>query len=121
MKKNEKENNFLEFIPKKKCEWERLEGGKIELSIPRFKVQWLKRWAMRMGRSEYIKVSLDELGSNVWESIDGTRTVGQIAELLVAENKSSGNEPMIQPYERVSFFLSNLLRHKLIEVKKSEK
>ncbi len=121
MKKNEKENNFLEFIPNKKCEWERVEEGKIQLSIPRFKVQWLKRWAMRMGRSEYIKVTLDELGAKVWESIDGIRTVGQIAELLDAENKAANNEPMIQPYERVSFFLTNLLRHRLIEVKNTKK
>ncbi|MCC8188579.1 MAG: PqqD family peptide modification chaperone [Bacteroides sp.] len=75
--------NLLEVIPYRN---ERIsvarEGECIRLGIPRFKRQWMQRFLLPKGMSPFVHVTLEEHGTEVWELIDGKRTVGEIIALL---------------------------------------
>ena len=108
-----KDDNFLDLIPEKNCRWEQAESGKIFLLVPRFKNQWLKKIARKLGKSELVKVHFDEIGSNTWRLIDGASTVEQIGQQLEKEMQDK-----VQPvYQRLSEFLSILSRNKFIYFK----
>jgi hypothetical protein len=117
MKKIDKNGNFLELVPEKRCKWEKSVEGKVRLLVPRFKNRWMRAFALKMGRSEFFTVSLDEIGSRVWEAIDGTLTVGQIGEIMEKEGEAAKDGPMVQVYERLTQYMSMLLRHRFIEFK----
>ena len=113
-KKDKKEKvNFLDLIPERNCKWEENRDGKIDLLIPRFKNQFMKRLALKLGRSEFITIHLDALGSEVWDRIDGSHTVGQIGKLV--EKKDEGFSHQL--YERLTQFLASLSKHQFIRFK----
>jgi len=113
-KKDKKEKvNFLDLIPERNCQWEEARDGKIDLMIPRFKNRFMKKIALKLGRSEFITIHLDALGSEVWDRIDGSHTVEQIGESVKKENEGFTH----QLYERLAHFLSSLSKHQFIRFK----
>lgn len=111
MKKEEK--NLLELIPEKNCRWEKNQEGKIFLLVPRFKNRFFKNIALRLGRSEWVKIFFDEIGSKSWDLIDGKRSVEQIGKLL---EKEMGDR--VKPvYQRLTEFVVILSRNKFIVFK----
>ncbi len=119
-KKIDKNSNYLELIPDKLCGCEKNQEGIIQLVVPRFKNRVMSKIAVNLGRSENIKISLDNLGSKVWELIDGNRTVAQIGKILEKESETNTGQPMPQVFERLSQFLSGLFNHRLIDLKRCE-
>lgn len=113
MAKKDKKINFLDLIPERKCQWEKTEDGKIDLVIPRFKNQYMKKFALKLGKSEFFKVHLDSMGSHVWELIDGTITVEQIGKLI--ENKKEESPDKL--YGRLTEFFAILMRNRFIQFK----
>lgn len=97
MKKNKKkEKNFLEFIPVKadtnKIDFEKNDKGLVKLII------WRNGWLDRLVRKFYktpdkMVIDLDELGSCVWNSIDGNRNVHDIS-LIVKKQFGKKAEPL---------------------------
>lgn len=108
------------MIPEKKCESQMGEEGKILLRIPRFKNKWMKRIGLNLGKSEFFNISLDALGTRVWNLIDGTRTVEQIGMVLEKEDGSENQEPILQLYERLTKYFSMLLYHGFVDFKNNE-
>jgi hypothetical protein len=113
MAKIDKKVNFLDLIPERNCRWEKTGEGKTDLLVPRFKNRFMKKIALKLGKSEFIKVHLDALGSRVWDRVDGSHTVAQIGELMEKENEAFTH----QLYERLIQFLTALSRHKFIHFK----
>ena len=111
MAKKDKNVNFLDLIPERNCHWKETGDGRIDLLVPRFKNPFMKKIALKLGRSEFITLHLDALGSLVWDRIDGSRTVEQIGKLVEKENEAFTH----QLYERLTQFLSSLSRHRLIQ------
>lgn len=108
-----KQDNFLDLIPEKNCRWEQAEKGNVNLLVPRFKNRWMKKIALRLGKSELVKINFDEIGSRTWLLIDGNRKVEEIGKHLEEELKEK-----VQPvYQRLSEFLSILARNKFIYFK----
>ena len=105
--------NFLDLIPERNCKWEKTGNGGIDLLVPRFKNRLMKKLALKLGRSEFITIHLDALGSEVWDRIDGSHTVEQIGKLVEREDEGFTH----QLYERLTQFLSSLSRHKFIHFK----
>lgn len=74
----------LAYYPVKNMgvEAQRLEDGALVLTYPVVVRPWLDRLLGRFGRNSTEpmrrKVQLDDLGAQVWEWIDGARTVGEI-------------------------------------------
>ncbi|UCH94334.1 MAG: PqqD family protein [Candidatus Aminicenantes bacterium] len=113
MAKIDKKVNFLDLIPEKNCQWEKTEDGRTSLVVPRFKNPFMKKIALKLGRSEFIKIHLDSLGSKVWDLIDGSTTVERIGKLLEEEKQEATH----QLYERLTKFLSILSQHKFIRLR----
>ncbi|MBM4174556.1 MAG: PqqD family protein [Ignavibacteria bacterium] len=112
-KKNKEYVNFLDLTPIKEYEHEFLDGGFINILIPKFKSRFMVENIMPRLKSPYIKAKLDEFGSAVWLLIDGYRNVDEISQKLI---EKFGDR--IQPvHERTTRFLSLLHSHKMIKFK----
>lgn len=100
-----KRANFLDYVPSRNVETTRDDTGALVLLVPKFGRGRLGRWwASLVGRRSILKVHLDELGSRTWDSIDGSRTIAQIAH-LIGSTPDGFDRSM---YERCSMFLKTL-------------
>jgi len=105
-----REGNLLNLIPERNCRWEKNQEGKSYLLVPRFKNRFFKQIALRLGRSEWVKIFFDEIGTRSWDLVDGKRSVEQIGELLEKEM----GEKVKPVYQRLSEFMVILSRNKFI-------
>lgn len=112
MSKTKNTVNFLDLIPGRKCNSEKTSDGKVFLLVPRFRNRWLKKFALKMGKSEFIRLYLDNIGARVWDLIDGKRTVGDICNLL----QEQPGEMLEQAEERVSYFMGMLKKNDFISI-----
>jgi hypothetical protein len=110
MSKTKNNVNFLDLVPGQKCKWDKSEDGKIFLLVPRFKNRWLKKFALNMGKSEFVRLYLDNNGARVWELIDGKKTVGTICDLL----QGQPGEKLEHAEQRVCFFMGMLKKNDFI-------
>lgn len=108
--------NFLEMIPVRNIGEFTRDGGKITLLIPKFKSKWSRKWLIPANKSEYFKVHLDEMGSQVWLMINGERNTDEICELLSSSlpDHESPDNPMTL---RVTEFLRRLYKNRFIVFK----
>jgi len=107
-KKNISNYNILNLTPKCLLEHEVNKDGLINILVPRFKIEFLQKLIPKK-ISPYINANLDELGSAVWELINGNRSVVDIAD-KIKEKKGE----IEQVYERVGFFFQQLYRNNFI-------
>jgi len=96
--------NYLDRVPKRNVDFEEGEGGRLVLLRPKFMTGPFARWLQPRLPRKFFRVKLDDVGSTVWRSIDGARTVGEIAEILFAEF----GERVEPRYERCSKFVHSL-------------
>ena len=84
-KKDEKnDDNFLLYIPKKKHNTWELRKGRVYLIFNHDKAaEKFLRWLVKKPYTSDIE--LDELGTAVWQLIDGKNTVHEIGKRLVAK------------------------------------
>lgn len=102
--------NLYDLIPKRKFDFETNENNLVTILIPKFSNKFLVQHLMPRLKYPYMKIKLDEIGSQVWLEIDGQKTVGEIATIL--ENKLGEK---IQPIdERLSKFFNQLSYYQFI-------
>jgi hypothetical protein len=120
MTKIDKKGNFLDLVPERNCRWDKTGDGRVCLLVPRFKNRWMKKIALKLGKSETVKIHFDDRGTAVWDLIDGSRTVEQIGQ-LIGEKKAGDDkdetETMDRVYARLTEFLSILSRNRFIQFK----
>jgi hypothetical protein len=115
--KQNTEVNLWELIPVRKFEFEKSENELVTILIPKFTNKFLVQYLMPRLKYPFIKIKLDEIGSAVWNEIDGKKKVGEIADIL---EKKFGEK--IQPIEeRLSKFFTQLKLHQFIDFIKEEK
>jgi len=68
------------------------ENGEVSLKLPRRRVWWINLLARLGGVPEYRILTLDRVGSSVWELCDGEHTVRDLISLLASEHKLSRKE-----------------------------
>lgn len=86
MKKEKKGQNFFEMIPRKseKIQWKINDNGIIQLIIWRdSKLDKIVRKIFRT--PEKTTVDLDEIGSVVWNAIDGENNIFEISKIIKEE------------------------------------
>jgi hypothetical protein len=76
------EVNLLELIPERTVQSETGEDGLVTVLGPRFKTGLMKKLVGSRLKSPYFRINLDDVGSTVWENIDGRRNIGGIAGIL---------------------------------------
>ena len=107
------EKNLLDLIPERNCRWEAAEDGRIYLLVPRFKNKIMRRIGLHFGRSDWVKIFFDEIGTRSWGLIDGRRTVTEIGVTLEKEM----GEKVKPVYERLAEFMVILSRNRFIVFK----
>ena len=98
--------------PRRRCAWEEHEG-RVAVLVPRFGHGRLGRRFERLLRLRPYRLRLDELGTFVWERLDGERTVREIAD----DVERMFGEKARPAAERVVIFLRRLERGRLIDVR----
>ncbi len=110
-----KKLNYLEATPVRKCDFNTNEEGMVTLIVPKFKNEKFNKWFLNH-RKRFFRISLDEVGSVVWQQIEGNRKVYEIC------NKASeilGEK--VQPVDqRVTKFLTMLYDARYISFKEIE-
>jgi hypothetical protein len=105
--------NFLDFVPVRRVDSETRGDGCLTLLRPKFVRGPLARWVQPRLAKPFYKVHLDAIGSAVWEQIDGARTVGEIA---IDLERRFGDR--VKPaHQRVSMFVGELARGRMVELK----
>lgn len=106
-KKINKDDNFLELVPKKiqNYKWEVNEDGLVKIIIPREGIlDKIVRFFFKTPKE--MKIDLDEQGSSVWKLIDGKNNIEDIGSSLKDEFGKKA-EPV---YERLGTYI-NILRN----------
>jgi len=104
-----KKLNYMEATPIRKSEHETAENGIVTIVVPKFKNQKLNNFLF-LPRRRYFRISLDELGSEVWLQINGKIKVTEIC-----HNVSEIFGDRISPVEqRVTKFLTTLYEARYI-------
>lgn len=100
-----KEENFLDYIPKRNSSYDyRLnEKGNVELIVPDRGV-FNRMMQLLLKKPKWTYVELEEMGSFIWQEMDGKKNVYQLA-LLEREKFGEKSEPV---YERLSTYLKTL-------------
>ncbi len=111
-RKELKKINFLELTPVRIHAHQYRNSGLIDVLVPRFKSAFFSSLIPKT-RSRYINANLDELGSAVWELIDGNKNVNQISDIL----EERFNEKISPVHERLTMFLQQLNTNNFIYFK----
>lgn len=105
---------ILSCVPRRLAEWRAAEDGRVVAERPRPTTKGLRgawdhlRWLM-----SHPRIRFDELGSSVWDRIDGSVTVAEISSGM-AERFPDRAEQMD---ERVALFVTALQVQGLIELR----
>jgi len=110
-------NDRLLLIPKKNlCRiQENIDNGCVELIIPRDGLldRFVRLFYITPG---VMRIHLDDLGSFVWQAMDGSRTIKEIGDMLEAEF----GEKAAPLYERLFMFLLVLKKNRFITLDRSQ-
>ncbi|MCF6461814.1 PqqD family protein [Clostridium sp. Cult1] len=111
-KKDKKEENYLDYIPKKseKIHWIEKEDGLIQIIIYRNSL-FEKIVRKLFFTPDKYRIDLDRMGSFIWNHIDGQNTIYHISQLVKDEFKEEA-EPL---YERLIQYINILKNNKFIE------
>lgn len=103
---------FSELVPARNIKWETGEDGRIFLLKEKSGNKLMKRLIGRFGKSQFFRIHLDEIGSMVWDKIDGKNTVREIGEYLREEK---GEAVVPQAVARVETFIAIMLKNRFIK------
>ncbi len=111
----QKDKNLLTLVPDRLRDFE-MEGEKAVILLPRFASGWSSRHIQPRLKKPTMKVELDEIGTMVWQLIDGHRTVMDITEKVGAHFGERVNPPHV----RVGMFITMMKNEGMIELKDPE-
>lgn len=113
-----KQKNYLEFVPQKNptFPFHEREAGLITVTV--IHRGFYDKIAQKIFKTPASsEIDLDAFGSFVWQQIDGTRSIYEIAQ-LVKETFGEKAEPL---YERLVKYFHILQTHKFISFRKEGK
>ncbi len=96
--------NLLELVPEQLVDSTRDDEGIITILGPRFKTGFMKKLVGSRLKSPYFKIALDDIGTTVWENIDGTQNIGMISDIL----KEKFGEKIEPVNNRLAMFFTQL-------------
>ena len=113
-----KKANLLDLTPVRLHEYEEEEKGKVVILVKKFKNVRFAYFALG-GHSPVIRIRLDEIGSEVWKTIDG---VSNVAVLLDHLNTrwSDIPEKTCELEKRLTGFLSIMYDNRYISFREIE-
>lgn len=121
MQKNKKEAeeketvNLMDTVPFTRVDYEISDNGNVTLLVPRHQSKLSKKLLGRLTDNKFVRVDLDEIGSNTWKLINGERSVGDITKIL------QGDTDMEQAEARMELFMRALTTRKYVDLLISDK
>ena len=104
--------NLLDLKPVRLVDSERTDEGRVVLLKPKFARGPLAKLLQPRLKRPFYKIHLDEIGSFVWDRIDGETTVGAVADAAVAHF----GEKIEPVHGRLRTFLMQMERGGLIKI-----
>lgn len=103
--------DWTKLIPQRTINWEiNPETKFVVIKKPKFKNPILKKYLLPRLKTPDYSVKLDEVGTFVWQNIDGQRTFGEIAAKMREELGES-----VEPVEdRLGQFINSLRKYEFI-------
>ena len=108
--------NLLELVPERIVGSEKGEDGTVTILAPRFHNRLLKRLIEPRLKRPHMMIRLDEIGTAVWERIDGERSVGEIG-VMLRERFGERIEPC---HDRLAIFFTQLELSRFIRYRNLE-
>ncbi len=108
--------NYLELTPIRRYDHKEGENATVVVLTPRFENAFLHNVFGRMNRQEFVNTKFDELGSDTWLQIDGTKKVSDICTALTEK----WGEKIAPCEARVTRYLTQLYLDKFISFKEIE-
>lgn len=106
----------MDLIPVRVLDWEVNTQGNVDIYVPRFKNDYVKRAMQTKKKGDFIIIHLDENGSRVWQAIDDQMTVEKLAEKVFHSHPDKFTSPE-DTDERVRKFISLLYQERYISFK----
>ncbi|MBE0654898.1 MAG: PqqD family peptide modification chaperone, partial [Bacteroidales bacterium] len=100
-----KEMNTMDLVPVR-TRGHDISDGKVIIFFPKFEGQVFE-WFAPSTQKVFFKIKLDELGTAVYESMDGIRNVQQVCDRLISGQNLS-EKAAEEMEERVSKFVMDL-------------
>jgi hypothetical protein len=110
-KKTGPADNFLDYIPVRKIEWQQDENGRVYLIKEKTRNKLLKKIIDFFNKSQFFRIHLDRIGSSAWLLIDGKRSIYDIHR----EMKAEFGEEFHQSEQRLCFFFAMLKKNKFLD------
>ncbi len=113
-KKNKNSNsgiNMKDVIPFHNVKYQEEDSGAITIFKPKFKNSFFVKYILPNMKHPHYFIHLDELGTVVWNNIDGKRNAFEIGE-IVEKELGEKTKPI---YERLGLFLATLKRENFID------
>ena len=104
--------NLLDLKPVRLVESERTDDDRVTLLKPKFTWRPLAKLVQPRLKRPYYKIHLDEIGTFVWDRIDGETTVGDMADAA----RAHFGERIEPVHGRLKTFLAQLERGALIKI-----
>lgn len=105
------EADMNKIIPVRCVDFEISEKDRVVLLKPKFSSKFVQKYIIPKMKYPYYHIHLDEVGTSVWNSINGKRTAVEIGEKL----KRELGEKIDPVYERLGMFLAKLRNEKFIK------
>ncbi len=103
--------DLLDMIPRRLAGHVPGEGDLVVVIAPRFKSDFWKRHAPKLGIKPFVHLRLDRIGSAAWLAMDGTATLREVGGRIEADLG-----PMPDLGERLARFALDLRRNDLLEL-----
>lgn len=110
MTQESSQNNFLTLRPKWNRRWEQIDDSRAVIFIPKFGEHVFGKWIMAKIQTPDYRLTLDEIGSFVWQNCNGMASVQEIAEKL----QGRFGDKVEPVYERLELFFRQLEKSRSI-------
>lgn len=110
--KKKAEKNILEMIPNQVIKNFTEKDGLVTLNLPKFKSPFFSKWLLPKGKSPFIHIKLDKIGSKVWVQMDGKKSLQDICDKIRKNTDKEGEIPCLE--ERAAKFITELYKSRFI-------
>lgn len=105
------ERNILGMVPKHVVENFTETDGLVTLNLPKFKQPFFSKWLIPRGKSSFIHIKFDKIGSQVWKQIDGKKNLQEICNAI---KPNLQEKEIVNLEERSAKFITELYKSRFI-------
>lgn len=108
----DRNGRFMQRRPIRLLEWEEDEAGRVMVLRPRLGRSPVGKWISSRLPDPYYRIRLDDIGTMVWKSCDGSASLSEIAEQM----RRHFGERVDPAQERLKQFVHKMVRARLIRL-----